>query len=186
MRLIVGISGASGVILGVELLRALRAVPEVETHLVISQNALKTLELETTYRPEEVTAMASVAYAGNDVAAAIASGSFQTAGMVVVPCSMHSLAAIASGSGDNLLHRAADVCLKEGRKLVLVPRETPLSRIHLRNLLVAAEAGCVILPPVLTFYHHPQSIEDLIHPVIAKIFMQFGLNYPDFKGWRQE
>lgn len=183
MRLIVGISGASGAILGVELLKALRQMPDIETHLVISPHAEQALALETNYSIEEVTRLASVAYACDDIAAAIASGSFLTTGMVVAPCSMRTLASIANGLSDNLLHRAADVCLKEGRKLVLVPREMPLSRVHLRNLLAASEAGCTIVPPMLTFYHHPQTVQDLLDAVIAKIFLQFGLEYPGFKGW---
>jgi len=118
------------------------------------------------------------------MSAAIASGSFKTEGMVVIPCSMRTLAAIASGNDGNLIQRAADVCLKEGRKVVLVPREIPLNRIHLRNLNTASEAGCVILPPMLTFYHHPQSIADMIDYLIGKIFLQFNLNYAKFAEWK--
>jgi 4-hydroxy-3-polyprenylbenzoate decarboxylase len=183
MRLIVGISGASGAILGVELLKALQKAPDCETHLVISEHAAQTLMLETPYSPEEVQGLAKVYYSDNDLSAAIASGSYKTNGMVVAPCSMKTLAAIATGNANTLLQRAADVCLKEGRKVVLVPRETPLNLIHLRNLVAAAEAGCVILPPMLTFYHHPRSIQDLIDHLIGKIFLQFDLDYPGFKGW---
>lgn len=183
MRSIVGISGASGVILGVELLKALQAVPQLETHLLISRNGVKTLQLETSYSPEEVAQNASMAYASDDLTATIASGSFLTSGMVVALCSIHTLAAIENGFTENLLQRAADVCLKEGRKVVLVPREMPLNRIHMRNLLAAAEAGCVIIPPMLTFYYHPQTIKDLINPIIAKVFTQFDMVYPDFPAW---
>jgi 4-hydroxy-3-polyprenylbenzoate decarboxylase len=183
MRIIIGISGASGAILGVELLKALQREPGVETHLVISRHAVQTLALETRFSLEEVKALASVVYACDDVAAAIASGSFRTAGMAVVPCSMRTLAAIANGLSDNLLHRAADVCLKEGRKVVLVPREMPLSRVQLRNLLAASEAGCAIVPPMLTFYHKPETIQDMIDAVIAKVFAQFEMEYAGFKGW---
>ncbi len=183
MRLIVGISGASGAILGVELLKALKKTPGVETHLVVSRHAEQTLALETSYTLADVAGLASAVYACDDVAAAIASGSFRTAGMAVVPCSMRTLAAIANGLSDNLLHRAADVCLKEGRKVVLVPREMPLSRVHLRNLLAASEAGCAIVPPMLTFYHKPETVRDMIDAVIAKVFAQFELEYDGFKGW---
>jgi flavin prenyltransferase len=183
MKLIVGISGASGAILGVELLKALQRAPGVETHLVISRHAEQTLALETSNSLDEVRALASAVYACDDVAAAIASGSFRTAGMVIAPCSMRTLAAVANGLSDNLLHRAADVCLKEGRKVVLVPREMPLGRVHLRNLLAASEAGCAIVPPMLTFYHKPETVQDMIDAVIAKIFAQFELEYAGFKGW---
>jgi flavin prenyltransferase len=183
MRLIVGISGASGAILGVELLKALRRVPDVETHLVVSRHAEQTLALETSYSLDEVKALADAVYAPDDIAAVIASGSFRTAGMAVVPCSMRTLGAIANGLSDNLLHRAADVCLKEGRKVVLVPREMPLGRVHLRNLLAASDAGCVIVPPMLTFYHKPETIQDMVDAMIAKVFGQFGLEYEGFEGW---
>jgi 4-hydroxy-3-polyprenylbenzoate decarboxylase len=183
MRLIVGISGASGVELGVELLKALHSVPGCETHLIISKNALRILETETAYSPEQVSALANASYAEDELTAVIASGSFQTDGMIIIPCSMKTLAAITGGYSSNLLQRAADVCLKEGRKMVLVPREAPLSRIHLRNLAAAAELGIVIIPPVLTFYHHPRTIQDMIDYLIGKIFLQFDLNYPGFRGW---
>ena len=183
MRLIIGISGASGVRLGVELLKALHAVADCETHLVISKNALQVLQLETNYSLEQVAALASVSYSEDQLTAPIASGSYKTDGMVVIPCSMKTLAAIVHGYSGNLIQRAADVCLKEGRKLVLVPREAPLSRVHLRNLSAAADLGCVIMPPMLTFYQHPKSIQDMIDYLTGKIFLQFNLDYPRFKGW---
>ena len=183
MRLIIGISGASGVQLGVELLKALHAVADCETHLVISKNALQVLQLETNYSLEQVAALAHVSYSEDQLTARIASGSYKTDGMVVIPCSMKTLAAIVHGYSGNLIQRAADVCLKEGRKLVLVPREAPLSRVHLRNLSAAADLGCVIMPPMLTFYQHPQSIQDMIDYLTGKIFLQFNLDYPRFKGW---
>jgi flavin prenyltransferase len=184
MKLIIGVSGASGVILGVELLKALQTVPHCETHLVISRDAAQTLSLETPFKPQEVEAMANFAYPADDLSALIASGSFKTDGMVVVPCSMKTLAAVANGYTENLLQRAADVCLKEGRKVVLVPREAPLNRVHLKNLLAASEAGCVILPPMLTFYHQPLSIQEMIDHLIGKIFQQFDLDFPDFRAWK--
>lgn len=169
--------------MGVELLKALHAVEHCETHLVISRNALQVLKMETTYSLEEVTALASAFYPEDQLTAVIASGSYKTDGMVVIPCSMKTLAAIVHGYSSNLLQRAADVCLKEGRKVVLVPREVPLGRIHLRNLAAASDLGCVIIPPMMTFYQHPKSIQDMIDYVIGKIFLQFNLDYPGFKGW---
>jgi 4-hydroxy-3-polyprenylbenzoate decarboxylase len=184
MRLIIGITGASGAILGVELLKALQSVSQCETHLVVSKHAIETIGLETSYSLDDVYKLATVSYAEDKISASIASGSFRTDGMVVIPCSMKTLAAIASGNDGNLIQRAADVCLKEGRKVVLVPRETPFNRIHLHNLATASEAGCVILPPMLTFYHHPQSIADMIDHLIGKIFQQFNLDYIKFTEWK--
>jgi 4-hydroxy-3-polyprenylbenzoate decarboxylase len=185
MRLIVGISGASGVILGMELLKALRALGGVESHLVVTPHGAQTLHLETSISLGEVYALADRVYPAADIGAAIASGSFRTDGMVVVPCSMNTLAAVANGLSANLLQRAVDVCLKEGRKVVLVPRETPLNRIHLRNLSLAAEAGCTILPPMLSFYHQPNTLQDMIDHLIGKIMMQFGLSLPGFRAWKE-
>lgn len=185
MRIIVGISGASGVVIGIELLKALREVEGCETHLVLTAHAAQTIHLETDYSLSDVHALASVVHSNADIAASIASGSYATAGMVIVPCSMNSLAGVANGLTGNLLLRAADVCLKEGRKLVLVPRESPLNRIHLRNLTLASEAGCMILPPMLTFYQRPESIQDMIDHLNGKILMQFGLHHPRFRGWKE-
>jgi 4-hydroxy-3-polyprenylbenzoate decarboxylase len=185
MRLIVGISGASGVLIGIELLKILREIGGCETHLVISSHAAQTINLETNYSLADVKSLASLSYPVSDISAAIASGSFLTAGMVIVPCSMNSLAGVAHGLTDNLLLRAADVCLKEGRKLVLVPRETPFSRIHLRNLTLASEAGCMIMPPMMTFYNRPETIQEMIDHFNGKILLQFGLHHPRFKGWKE-
>lgn len=182
-RIIVGVSGASGIVLAETLLRALRQQPQVETHLVVSKGALRTLELESGLSRDDFLGLAHVVHPIGDIGASIASGSFITAGMVVAPCSMKTLAKIAHGYSDNLLLRAADVCLKERRKLVLVAREMPLSTLHLENMLKASRYGALILPPMLAFYHHPASVEDMIHPVIAKIMMQFGLEYTPFQGW---
>jgi len=183
IRIIVGVSGASGILLAENLLRALADLPEVETHLVLTKGALQTLEHESSCSRQEFQALASHAYPVGDIGARIASGSFLTAGMVVVPCSMKTLAGIVHGYSDNLLLRAADVCLKERRKLVLAPREMPLSTLHLENMLKASQYGAVVIPPLLTFYHQPQTVEDLIHPVIGKILLQFGLSYPRFSAW---
>lgn len=181
-RLIVGISGATGAILGVRLLQALQD-SNVETHLVFSNWGARTLIHETTYTVEQVQQMATHHYAAQDQGAAISSGSFITQGMVVCPCSVRSLAAIAHGHGDSLIHRAADVVLKERRKLVLVVRETPLSDIHLENMLKLSRMGSVIFPPVPAFYTHPQSIDDLIDQTVLRILDQFGVHLSSPKRW---
>ncbi|WP_088224872.1 UbiX family flavin prenyltransferase [Desulfosporosinus sp. FKB] len=186
MKIIVGLSGASGAILGVELLRALQSQPECETHLVISDGAQKTLSLETDLKMEELIAMADYYYDVKNMAASIASGSFTTDGMIIIPCSMKTLSAVVQGYADNLLVRAADVCLKENRRIVLVPREAPFNRIHLKNLLAAADLGCTIIPPVLTFYNYPQTIHDQINHITGKILRQFGLEHSGFKPWAGE
>ena len=182
-RIIVGISGASGVLMGYHLLRTLRACGQVETHLVLSDGARRNFELETKLPVEEIYASADRVYDLHDLAACISSGSYVTDGMVVVPCSMKTLAAIATGYSDNLLVRAADVCLKENRRVVLVPRETPFSRVHLRNLLTAAEAGCTILPPMLTFYNGADTLEKQMDHIIGKVLLQFGIQSERFVPW---
>lgn len=182
MRLIVGISGATGAILGVRTLEMLREL-EVESHLVLTSWGARTIEHETPYTVDQVRALATVAHSPNDQGATISSGSFKTDGMVVVPCSMKSVAAIASGLGMDLLGRAADVVLKEQRKLVLVARESPLSPIHLENLLALARIGVLILPPVPAFYNRPESVSDIVDHVVVRILDQFGLEAPGAKRW---
>ncbi len=182
MRIIVGISGASGTMLGIELLKALRT--QCETHLVITDGAKQTLAHETSIKVEEVIPLADYCYDIKNMAAPISSGSFKTDGMVIIPCSMKTVSGVAYGFTDNLLIRAADVCLKEGRRLILVPRETPLSSIHLENLARAAGHGCTIIPPVLTFYNQPQTIQDMVNHLISKILAMLGLEFPDFKPWK--
>ncbi len=182
-RLIIGLSGADGVSIGVRLLHILHGLPGVETHLVATPSAERNLLLEGCPPLAGLRELADFSYAADDMAAVIASGSFVTDGMIVVPCSMKTLAGIVSGYADNLLLRAADVCLKEGRKLVLVPRETPLSLVHLRNLKAAAEAGCAIVPPMLTFYGGADTIEKQIDHIIGKIFLRFGLSYKNGTSW---
>jgi len=184
MRIIVGISGASGAVLGAEMLKALRCQPDCEIHLVISDGARKTLSAETDLEIEDLVKLADFYHSDKNMAASISSGSFKTDGMVIIPCSMKTLSAIAHGYADNLLVRAADVCLKENRRVVLVPRETPFSKIHLKNLVEAADCGCTILPPVLTFYNHPRTIQDQINHIIGKVLMQFGLDHQKFKPWQ--
>lgn len=185
MRLIVGITGATGVIYGVRLLERLRDAG-VETHLVISRWGARTLTHETPYTREQVEALAHTSYVAGDMGAAISSGSFQTAGMVVVPCSAKTLAAIAHGYGDGLVHRAADVVLKERRKLLLAVRETPLSEIHLENMLKLARMGAVILPPMPAFYSHPRSLADLVDHTVERILDQFGVENPGAVRWNGE
>jgi 4-hydroxy-3-polyprenylbenzoate decarboxylase len=181
-RLVVGMTGATGVILGVRLLQLLRG-SEVETHLVMSKWAVRTLVHETPYTLDQVQAMATCSYSPSDQGAAISSGSFLTSGMVVIPCSMRTLAAIAQGQGDNLIHRAADVILKERRKLVLVVRESPLNDIHLENMLKLSRMGAVIIPPVPAFYNHPHTIDDLVNHIVMRVLDQFGIHLEVADRW---
>jgi 4-hydroxy-3-polyprenylbenzoate decarboxylase len=183
MRLIVGISGASGVELGYHLLVTLSQVGGVETHLVFTQGAVRNFELETDIALDTLISLADFTHDNKNLAATIASGSFRTAGMIVIPASMKTVAGIANGYSENLLLRSADVCLKESRKVVLVPREMPLSRIHLRNLKECADAGCAIVPPMLTFYNGANSIQRQIDHIIGKVLVQFDINTPDFVPW---
>jgi 4-hydroxy-3-polyprenylbenzoate decarboxylase len=184
-RLIVGITGASGTIFAVRLLEMLRGT-SIETHLVMSQWAARTLVHETSYTVQQVQELASERYAIGDVGAAIASGSFVTAGMIIVPCSMRSLAAIAHGFGDNLIHRAADVILKERRRLVLAVRESPLSDIHLENMLKLSRMGVSICPPSPAFYNHPQTIDDIVRYAVTRLLDQFGIEVASGDRWTGE
>ncbi len=185
-RLIVGISGASGAIYGVRLLQVLRNVAEVETHLVMSQAARQTLSLETDLSLRDVQALADVVHDARDIAASISSGSFKTAGMVILPCSIKTLSGIVNSYTDSLLTRAADVVLKERRPLVLCVRETPLHLGHLRLMTQAAELGAVIMPPVPAFYHRPQSLDDVINQTVNRVLDQFDIDLPEdlFTRWQ--
>ncbi|XCW68755.1 UbiX family flavin prenyltransferase [Kosakonia cowanii] len=185
-RLIVGISGASGAIYGVRLLQVLRDVAEVETHLVMSQAARQTLSLETDYSLRDVQALANVVHDARDIAANISSGSFKTAGMVILPCSIKTLSGIVHSYTDGLLTRAADVVLKERRPLVLCVRETPLHLGHLRLMTQAAELGAVIMPPVPAFYHRPQSVMDIVDQTVNRVVDQFDIELPEdlFARWQ--
>jgi 4-hydroxy-3-polyprenylbenzoate decarboxylase len=185
MRLIVGITGATGVIYGVRLLERLRDAG-VETHVVISRWGARTLLHETPYSREQVEALAHTSYASSDMGAAISSGSFQTAGMIIAPCSARTLGAIAHGFGDSLIHRAADVVLKERRTLLLAVREAPLSEIHIENMLKLARAGAVILPPVPAFYSNPRSLADIVEHTVARMLDQFGIDVPGAVRWTGE
>ena len=182
MRLIVGISGATGSIYGIRVLEVLYRLG-VETHLVISDAGKKTIKLETNWDVKSVEKMASVVHDINDIAASISSGSFKTEGMIIAPCSMKTLSAIAHSFNENLLIRAADVCLKERRKLVLVVRETPLHGGHLRLMSKVAKLGGIILPPMPAFYNLPRTIEDIIDQTVGKILDQFDLEHCLFQRW---
>ena len=181
-RLIVGMSGATGAVFGTRLLEALKEC-DVESHLVLSKWALRTVEHETSYKGDDLRALADVVYSPGDMGAAISSGSFLTEGMVIIPCSMRTLGAIANGYGDHLVHRAADVVLKERRRLVLVTRETPLSDIHLENMLKLSRRGVTILPPMPAFYNHPQSVDDIVDHIVARTLDQFAIAAPFAKRW---
>ena len=181
-RLIVGLSGASGVVYGVRLLESLRNLP-VETHLVMSKSAEVTLAYETDLKVSDVQALADVWYPAGDMGAALASGSFRTLGMVVAPCSMRSLAEIASGVTTSLLTRAADVVLKERRRLVLMVRETPLHSGHLRNMLSVSEMGAIIAPPVPAFYARPASLDEMIDQTVGRVLDLFGLESDAVRRW---
>jgi flavin prenyltransferase len=181
-RIVVGISGASGVTYGVRLLSVLKET-DYETHLIISKSGELNIEIETDYDPADVKAMADYVYDHKNMAASLASGSFLTAGMVVVPCTIKTLSGIANSYNENLLVRAADVTLKEKRKLVLVVRETPLHKGHLRLMTMAADMGAHILPPVPSFYHMPKTIDDIIDQTIGKIFDYMGIEHDLFRRW---
>ncbi|MFE4112159.1 UbiX family flavin prenyltransferase [Kosakonia sp. YIM B13611] len=185
-RLIVGISGASGALYGVRLLQVLRDVAEVETHLVMSQAARQTLALETDYSLRDVQSLANVVHDARDIAASISSGSFKTAGMVILPCSIKTLSGIVHSYTDSLLTRAADVVLKERRPLVLCVRETPLHLGHLRLMTQAAELGAVIMPPVPAFYHRPQSLQEVVDQTVNRVLDQFDIELPQdlFTRWQ--
>ena len=185
-RLIIGISGASGAIYGVRLLQVLRDVPDIETHLVMSQAARQTLSLETDLSLRDVQAFADVVHDARDIAASISSGSFKTMGMVILPCSMKTLSGIVNSYTDGLLTRAADVVLKERRPLVLCVRETPLHLGHLRLMTQAAEIGAVIMPPVPAFYHRPQTIDDIINQTVNRVLDLFNIDLPHdlFTRWQ--
>lgn len=185
-RFVVGISGASGVIYGIRMLEVLQAVADVETHLVMSTAAAQTIGLETDYDPAFVEALADVNYRFRDIAAAIASGSFLTMGMIVLPCSMKTLSGIALSYSDNLLLRAADVTLKDRRPLILVPRETPFHLGHLRLLTQVTEMGAIVAPPMPAFYHRPQSVDDIINQTVNRLLDLLDITLPQdlFQRWR--
>jgi flavin prenyltransferase len=181
---VVGISGASGVIYGVRLLEVLKELGNAETHLIMSPSAKITIVAETKFSVDSVEKLASKVYKFSDIAASISSGSFETDGMVVIPCSMHTLGALASGVADNLLTRAAEVTMKEQRKLILVPRETPLTLIHLENMVKLAHAGAVIVPAMPGFYFKPKSIDEIVDHVVGKVLDLLKIEHTLFKRWK--
>jgi 4-hydroxy-3-polyprenylbenzoate decarboxylase len=185
-RLIIGISGASGVIYGIRLLQVLQDVPDVETHLVLTTAGATTIGLETDHSPDDVRAMATVDYRFKDIAAAISSGSFRTDGMIILPCSMKTLSGIAYSFSDNLLLRAADVVLKDRRKLILCPRETPLHLGHLRAMVMATELGAIIVPPMPAFYHKPGSVDEIVNQTVNRILDLVDVTLPHdlFTRWQ--
>lgn len=185
-RLIVGITGASGVIYGIRLLEILQSVPDIESHLIMSSAAAQTVLQETDYSPKQVEAMATVTYRFRNIGAALASGSFKTMGMVIIPCSMKTLSGIAISYSDNLLLRAADVVLKDRRKLVLVTRETPLHLGHLKLMVQLTEAGGIIMPPMPAFYHRPKTLGDIVDQTVNRVLDLFEINLDNdlFQRWR--
>lgn len=182
-RIIVAISGASGAIYGLRLLRALREAPDVETHLIVSDAGWLNLQQETALAREAVQALADHSHALHNVGATVASGSFRCDGMVVAPCSMRTLASVANGLSDNLITRAADVMLKERRRLILMARETPLNLAHLRNMTRATEMGAIIFPPVPAFYLRPQSVDELVDHTVARVLDLLDLPSPQAARW---
>ena len=184
MRLVVGICGATGAIYGIRLLEVLRDQPDVETHLVISKAAERTIPWETSFTVDDVAKLATTRYPAGDIGAALSSGSFPTAGMVVAPCSVKTLAAIAHGFSDNLISRAADVTLKEQRRLVLLVREAPLTIAHIRNMALCAEMGAVIVPPVPAFYNHPKTVDDIVNHTVGRVLDLFSLDAGLVERWQ--
>jgi len=182
LKLVVGISGASGAIYGIRLLQVLKE-KGIETHLVVSDAAVATIKAETDWTRRRIEALASFHYQNEDIAARIASGSFETAGMVIVPCSIKTLSGVANSYADNLMTRAADVTLKERRKLVLVVRETPLHLGHIRLMAQATEIGAVILPPMPAFYHFPKTVSDIVDQTVGKVLEQFGIDHQCYRRW---
>ena len=184
MRLIVGISGASGVIYGIRMLEALKTIPDLETHLILSKGAKLNIAIETQWQTKEVESLADVVHSEQNLAATIASGSYPTNGMVIVPCSMKTLSGVVNSYAESLLVRAADVVLKEQRRLVLVPRETPLHVGHCRLLTDAAQMGAVLVPPMPAFYNDPQSVDDIINHTVGRLLDLFDIDSGLVKRWK--
>ena len=183
MRIIVGITGASGSIYGWRLLENLRSIPEMEVHLVISRSGERTIFLEMGKVAAEFKALAHTTYPVEDIGCRLASGSFQTAGMVIAPCSIHTMSAIAAGISDNLMVRAADVTLKERRRLILMVRESPLHLGHLRSMTALAEMGAILAPPMPAFYHHPKTVEDIVDHSVDRVMDLLGVPSPNAQRW---
>ena len=182
-RIIIGISGASGAVYGIRALEILKDNPEIETHLILSRAGKLTIEIETAWQIKDIQALASVNYSEKEIGAAIASGSFQTAGMLIAPCSIKTLSAVANSYADNLLTRAADVQLKEGRPVVLMVRETPLHPGHIRLMGLAADNGAVIFPPVPALYSQPKSVDEIISATVGRALSRLGIDNPEYPRW---
>jgi 4-hydroxy-3-polyprenylbenzoate decarboxylase len=182
MRLVVAITGGSGVIYAIKTLEVLQNL-KIETHLIVSRWGERNISIETDKTPDYVKSLATNYYNNDNMAAATSSGSFKYDGMLIVPCSMKTLSSVANGYEDNLISRSAGVCLKESRRLVIVPRETPLSKIHLANMIKLAETGVVLLPAMPGFYHKPKSIDDLVTHIVGKILDQFAIEHNIFRRW---
>ena len=185
-KIIIGISGASGTIYGVRLLETLQSYSEIETHLVISNTAKEIIKLESDRDPDEILSLADIVHPINNLGSALSSGSFLTEGMIIAPCSIKSLSGIANSYNDNLLVRAADVCLKERRKLIIVLRETPLHLGHLELMTKVTRYGATLLPPIPSFYHNPKTIDDIINQTVGKVLDSFGIVHNLFKRWKSE
>jgi len=183
LKILIGITGATGAIFGIRLLEVLSGIKAIETHLIVSLSGEQTIGFETAYKMDAIRAMASRWYRVDDIGACVASGSFRHDGMIIAPCSMKTLAALAHSYADNLLTRAADVTLKERRKLLLLVRETPLHLVHLKNMVTVTEMGGIIMPPVPAFYHGPESIRDIIDHTIGKALDLFDIEHDLFKRW---
>lgn len=186
MVLVVAITGASGAIYGIRLLEVLKKAPDVQTHLVISESAVRTIEYETSYKVADVMKLAHHCYDNKDIGASLASGSFRRDGMIVIPCSIKTMGALAHSYSENLIIRAGDVTLKERKRLVLVVRETPLHLGHLRSMVQLTEMGAVIMPPVTNFYSKPKTIDDLVNHIVGRALDLFGIDHALVKRWKGE
>jgi flavin prenyltransferase len=183
VKIIIGITGATGAVYGIRLLQILSDMPDIETHLIISSAGEQTIEIETEHLADEIKGLANFSYDINDISAPVASGSFKNDGMIIAPCSMKTLSSIAHSFADNLLTRAADVALKERRRLVLLVRETPLHTGHLKNMVSVSEMGGIILPPTPAFYHNPRTIQDIVDQIIGKTLDLFGIEHALYRRW---
>ena len=184
MRLVIGITGASGAIYGIRLLEVLSGYKDVETHLIISEAAEEIIDYETEWPVDRVKALATLCYDINDIGASLSSGSYKRDGMIIAPCSMKTVSALANSYTDNLIARAADIALKERKRLVVLPRETPLHLGHLRNLVKLTEMGAIVFPPLPGFYHKPQSIKDIIDHTVGKVLDLFDIEHTLFSRWK--
>jgi len=184
MKVVVGITGATGVVIGVRLLEVLKAVETVKTYLIISDAAEKIIDLETNYKVENIKKLAHEYYENSDFLSPLASGSFNVDAAVIAPCSMKTLASVANGYTENLISRVCDISLKQNRTLILVPRESPLNLIHLKNMVSAKEAGAIIIPPVMSFYQKPKTLNDMVNFIVGKILDSLGIEHDLYERWQ--